>query len=68
MSDLIGRLRATNKRVRHSQELREEAADSLEQAQIEIKASMKVRQSLVRRIGMLELRIEQLEKRNKLEE
>lgn len=30
---LIERLRATNKRVRHSQELRDEAADALEQAQ-----------------------------------
>ena len=31
--NLIERLRATNKRVRHSQELRDEAADALEQVQ-----------------------------------
>lgn len=29
-NDLIGRLQATNKRVRHSQELRNEAADEIE--------------------------------------
>ncbi len=32
-NDLIQRLRATNKRVRHSQELRDEAADEIEQLQ-----------------------------------
>ena len=33
MSNLVERLRATNKKVRHSQELRDEAADEIERLQ-----------------------------------
>ena len=38
MSDLVERLRATNKYVRHSQELRDEAADRIEALEAAITA------------------------------
>jgi len=42
MNDLVERLRATNKRVRHSQELRDEAATEIERLQARIELLEKV--------------------------
>ena len=62
MSDLVERLRATNKKVRHSQELRDEAADKIERLQrqladvasYESSAQRKEIERLVDRVDLLE--------------